>query len=50
MGKMLEELRDPRIREVIIYSYRMIYEIVEDNVEILTLVHSRRNFSLSDNE
>jgi len=46
MGKMVEEINDSSIREVIVYSYRIIYELVEDHhVNILALVHERRNFS-----
>lgn len=29
-----------------IYSYRMVYRVENGDVEILTLIHSRRNFDL----
>lgn len=44
MGKMVEEVNDPSIREIVVFSYKMIYELVEKHVEILALVHSRREF------
>jgi len=45
MGKITPELNDSAIRELIIYSYRMIYEVSNNEVQILTLVHSRKNFN-----
>jgi len=45
MGRVVEELNDPNLREIIVYSYRLIYQISTDGIEIVTLVHSRRNFS-----
>ena len=46
MGRVIPELNNPRIRELIIYSYRMVYQVESEDVEILTLVHSRKNFDL----
>lgn len=46
-GKIFSELNDPKIREVFVYSYRMIYQIVSDEeIEILAIVHTRRDFSM----
>lgn len=47
IGRAIPELSNPEIRELIIYSYRMVYQVENENVEILTLVHSRRNFDLN---
>ena len=44
MGKITPELNDSSIRELVIYSYRIIYEVSNNDVQILTLVHSRKNF------
>ena len=44
MGRVVEELNDPNLREIIVYSYRLIYQISNESIEIVTLVHSRRNY------
>lgn len=46
IGRAAPELSNERIRELMIYSYRMIYQVENGDVEILTLVHSRKNFYL----
>lgn len=46
IGRAVPELSNERIRELMIYSYRMIYQVENGDVEILTLVHSRKNFYL----
>ncbi|MEA1911824.1 MAG: type II toxin-antitoxin system RelE/ParE family toxin [Spirochaetota bacterium] len=45
MGRMVPELSDLNIRELIIYSYRLIYEIRPNNIEVLTIIHGRQNFN-----
>ena len=44
MGRMIPELDDPNIRELLIYSYRLIYQISSGEIEVLALVHVRRDF------
>lgn len=44
VGRIVSEIEDPNIRELLIYSYRLIYEVFSDKVEILALVHGKRNF------
>lgn len=44
VGRIVPEMEDPNIRELLIYSYRLIYEVFPNKVEILALVHSKRNF------
>lgn len=46
IGRAVPELSNERIRELMIYSYRMIYQVENGDVEILTLVHLRKNFYL----
>lgn len=46
IDRAIPELNNPRIRELIVYSYRMVYQVESEDVEILTLVHSRKNFDL----
>ncbi|HEY8909642.1 MAG TPA: type II toxin-antitoxin system RelE/ParE family toxin [Desulfosporosinus sp.] len=45
MGRIVPERNEERIREILIYSYRMIYQINLDNIEILALIHSKKDFS-----
>lgn len=44
VGRIVPELGDPNIRELLIYSYRLVYEVFPDKVEVLALIHSKRNF------
>lgn len=44
IGRIVPEIGDPSIRELLIYSYRLIYEIFTDKVEVLALIHSKQNF------
>ena len=45
IGRIVPEVNDPNIREVFIYSYRLIYEVLPNGVQILALVHNKRNFT-----
>ena len=44
VGRIVPEVEDPNVRELLIYSYRVIYEILPDRIEVLALIHSKRNF------
>ncbi len=44
VGRIVPEMGEPNIRELLIYSYRLIYEVFPDKIEVLALVHSKRNF------
>jgi addiction module RelE/StbE family toxin len=44
MGRLVPELSEPNVRELIIYSYRLIYEIKEKQIDILTIIHGKRDF------
>ena len=45
MGRMVPELMDTSIREIILNPYRVIYRIsTDDSVEILSIIHVKRNF------
>lgn len=51
IGRIVPELEQPNIREQFIYSYRIIYEIKEESINVLTVIHGRRlleNFFDSD--
>jgi len=45
IGRIVPEIEDPNIRELIIYSYRLIYEISPKRIEILAIIHGRQDFS-----
>jgi len=45
MGRIVPELGNPKIRELFIYSYRLIYEISEKSIEVLAIIHGKQNFN-----
>jgi len=48
VGRLVPEINDPDVREIFIYSYRLIYEVKPNGVGILAIVHGRRDFSNSN--
>jgi len=49
MGRKVAELNEELIREIALYSYRIIYEIkTDDYVEILAVIHKRQGFTEED--
>lgn len=42
-GKIVAELNDDAVREVSLYSYRILYEINTTQVNVLAVVHKRRD-------
>lgn len=42
VGRIVPELDDSAIRERFLYSYRMLYAVTPERVEILALIHGRR--------
>jgi toxin ParE1/3/4 len=45
IGRIVPEINDPNIREVLVYSYRLIYEVLPNGIQVLALIHTRRNFT-----
>ncbi len=45
IGRIVPEIGDQNIRELIVYSYRLIYEISEGGIEILAIIHGKRDFN-----
>lgn len=41
-GRVVPELRDVSVREVFVYSYRLIYRATSDTVLVLAVVHGHR--------
>ncbi len=44
IGKPVAEVSDKNIRELSMYSYRIIYQVKGDNTFVLAVVHKRRDF------
>lgn len=42
-GRKVPEFDDENIRELIVYSYRVIYRLQEENIVIAAVIHGRRN-------
>lgn len=46
MGKVVPELGIEAIRELSLYSYRIMYEIREPDIVVLAVIHKRRDFQV----
>ena len=44
LGKVAPEIQDDNVRELHLYSYRILYEIKTPNIEVLAVIHKRRDF------
>jgi addiction module RelE/StbE family toxin len=44
-GRVVPELDQPTVRELVVGSYRLIYEISEGNVYVLALIHGARDLT-----
>ncbi|MEA3275335.1 MAG: type II toxin-antitoxin system RelE/ParE family toxin [Pseudomonadota bacterium] len=42
MGRVVPELGQDNIREHFIYSYRVIYEIQNEDLHVLAVIHGKR--------
>ncbi len=47
VGRIVPEFADESIREIFAYSYRIIYKVNEDKVNIATVVHGQRLMDIS---
>jgi toxin ParE1/3/4 len=47
-GRIVPEINDPDIREIFIYSYRLMYQITPKNIYILGVIHGKRDFTPGD--
>lgn len=43
-GRVVPELGDPVVREILLGSYRLVYEIFEDRVGVARIIHASRDF------
>ena len=48
IGKVVPEIGDENIRELHMYSYRILYEIKADDTHVLAVVHKRQDFQAED--
>ena len=48
VGKKVPESNDENVRELSLYSYRIIYQIKSQGIFVLALVHKRRDFKMED--
>lgn len=42
LGRIVPELNDPNVRERFVYSYRLIYEVKDDAIYVLAVIHGKR--------
>lgn len=50
IGRVVPEFGEHHIREIFVYSYRLIYEVFDNRIEILAIIHAKRNFMNQLNE
>ena len=43
-GRIVPEIGDASVREIFVYSYRLIYEITPGGIEILGVIHGKSDF------
>jgi toxin ParE1/3/4 len=43
-GRVVPELADTSIREVFVYSWRLVYRVQPNEVTVLTVVHQKQHF------
>jgi plasmid stabilization system protein ParE len=43
LGRAVPELSDETVRELSLYSYRILYEIKTTHIEVLAVIHKRRD-------
>ncbi len=45
MGRVVPEINNESIRELLVYSYRLVYQISQDGeIQVLALIHSKKQF------
>jgi toxin ParE1/3/4 len=47
-GRMVPELNEDSVRELSLYSYRILYEITPGHIEVLAVIHKRRNLQVEE--
>ncbi len=44
MGRMVPEFKDKKIRERLVYSYRLVYKIERSQILIIAVIHGKQLF------
>ncbi len=47
MGRVVPEIDNKNIRELIYNSYRLLYKLSPNRIEVLAIIHGKQNFSKS---
>lgn len=47
MGVKVQEVPEDNLRELVKFSYRIIYRVVGEETQILTVLHSRQDFKVT---
>ena len=47
-GRVVPELNEDVVRELYLYSYRILYEIKPNLIEILAVIHKRRHLQIDE--
>jgi plasmid stabilization system protein ParE len=47
-GRIVPELNEETVRELSLYSYRILYEIKPTHIEVLAVIHKRRDLRSED--
>ncbi len=45
MGRVVPEIGNSNIRELIVYSYRLVYEVSSGRGIVLAVIHCKQNFT-----
>ena len=48
LGRKVPELDEENVREVSLYSYRILYEIKTTHIDILAVIHTRRDLQAEE--
>ena len=48
LGRSVPEIGEDNVREISMYSYRILYELINDTVYIHGVIHKRRHFKPDD--
>lgn len=44
-GRIVKEVGDPMLRELLVYDYRLLYRVSEERVVVRAFLHGARDFS-----
>lgn len=48
LGRIVPELHEETVRELSLYSYRILYEIKPTHIEVLAVIHKRRDLQADE--